>query len=288
MEGRNLLAGLMVLIASSFLLAGSAMAHSSTTKGAAAAPAPVCVVHSLPSFVDQGEFTEHSSVADIIEVECQPVFAEEYVKIQSQQLYNRCKEGAKLIWVPATEPGNRKPGNSVKVKLDNDGNATVAVFGGPSCAPGESLISAHLEVAPYTTVTTPFTILPPKDTTPGITALPCCQVEDSITSSVATIFQVEAPSVFAEQTVAVSAEQLFSRCLVAPHLVWFGPEAKVLGENVEGIEGLKLDNNGNAFTVVFGSSSCASGPSEIEASLEKAPYTTWTNTFTVLSPRPTI
>jgi hypothetical protein len=285
MERRNLLAGLMVLVASSFLLVGSA---SAANKKLAAPVAPVCVVHSLPSFVDQGEFAQHSSVADIIEVECQPVYAEEYVKIQSQQLFNRCKEGKKLTWVPATEPGNRPSGNSIKVKLDNDGNATVAVFGGPSCAPGESLISAHLEVAPYTTVTTPFTILPPKDTTPGIEALPKAQVEDSITSSVATIFQVEAPSVFAEQEVAISAEQLFSRCLAPPHLVWFGPEANVLGTGIEGVEKVKLDNNGNAFVVVFGSQSCASGPSEIEASLEKAPYTTWTNTFTVESPRPTI
>jgi hypothetical protein len=131
-------------------------------------------------------------------------------------------------------------------------------------------------------------VLPPNDTAPGVTALPSNQVEDSIESGVATIIQVEAPSVFAEQKVAISAEQLFSRCLAPPHLIWLGPEGKLLGANVEGVEGVKLDNNGNAFVVVLGASSCASGPSEIEASLEQAPYTTWTNTFTVESPRPTL
>jgi hypothetical protein len=40
--------------------------------------------------------------------------------------------------------------------------------------------------------------------------------------------------------------------------------------------------------VVIGNASCASGPSEIEASLVGVPYTTYTGTFTILSPRPTV
>jgi hypothetical protein len=298
MEGRNLWAGLAVLALSSLLLAGTASARTVTGKAAAS---PTCVVHSLPSFVDQGEgVEEHSSVADIIEVACQPVYAEHTVKLQSQQLYNRCKN--RLSWSSTYEyeleegddgPGFIKgpafgTGPSFEVTLDNAGNATAVVWGGPSCAPGESLISAHLVEAPYVTVTTPFTVLPPRDTTPGVSALPESQVEDSIFSTVATIVQVEFPSVYAEQNVNISAEQLFSRCLEKPHLMWIGPDEHVLAVESESVEEVKLDNNGNAFVVLIGGASCASGPSDIEASLEKAPYTTYTTSFTVLSPRATI
>ena len=35
------------------------------------------MIHTLPdSFMDQGEFGTASSVADVIEVECEPVYAE--------------------------------------------------------------------------------------------------------------------------------------------------------------------------------------------------------------------
>ena len=57
-------------------------------------------------------------------------------------------------------------------------------------------------------------------------------------------------------------------------------------ENLE--EGtLYLDNDGNAFVVVIGNSSCAAGDSMIEASLENAPYTTYTANFTIEPPQPT-
>jgi hypothetical protein len=51
---------------------------------------------------------------------------------------------------------------------------------------------------------------------------------------------------------------------------------------------VELDNNGNAFVVALAGASCAAGTSTIEASLVGPPYTTYTNTFTILSPRPTI
>ena len=50
---------------------------------------------------------------------------------------------------------------------------------------------------------------------------------------------------------------------------------------------MKLDNDGNAFVVLFGSQSCAAGSSMIEASLENAPYTTYTTEFEIEPPRPT-
>ncbi len=106
------------------------------------------------SFMDQGEFANASSVADIIEVECEEVYAEKTVEISANELYSRCDQ--KLYW--RTPYGHTEvpftTGPNFKVTLDNDGNATAIVIGGPSCAAGESLIAAHLEVAPFTTTTT--------------------------------------------------------------------------------------------------------------------------------------
>ena len=75
------------------------------------------------------------------------------------------------------------------------------VIGGPSCAAGESLIAAHLESAPYTTVTTGFKVLPPRPSIPGVFATPASKVEGEEYSDVATIVQVEFPPVFAEEGV---------------------------------------------------------------------------------------
>jgi hypothetical protein len=298
MERRNLLAGLMALVISSILLTGTALAHKTPTKGKATAgsdPA-ACVIHSLPSFMAQGEFKRASSVADIIEIECESVYAEHYVKVSSQELYNACAD--KLSWY-VDEKGYTEGPSVGKVQLDDDGNAIVVAWGGPSCASiSESLVSAHLEEAPYQTVTTAFTVKAPKPTTPGVTALvpnlSSSQVENDTISAVATVVQVEFPPVYAEKEVNVSDEQLFDSCQLTEPIAWVGPDA---GETIEGEPGLriggvesvklKLDNDGNAFVVLFGYDSCAAGPSEIDASLEVAPYTTYTTTFTVIPPEET-
>ena len=94
---------------------------------------------------------------------------------------------------------------------------------------------------------------------------------------------MEFPSVYAEKRVDINAEQLYARCLVAPHLIWVGADAKVLGEG-ESVE-VTLDNDGDAFVVALGAASCASGDSEIEASLAEAPYTTYTTNFTIIPPQ---
>ena len=65
------------------------------------------------------------------------------------------------------------------------------MLGGPSCAAGESLISAHIEVPPFTTVTTPFTVEPPRPTEPRVFATPQSKIEGETYSDVATIAQVE-------------------------------------------------------------------------------------------------
>ncbi len=298
MERRNLLAGLAVLALSLFVLSGTAFAHATHHKRAkprseSTTSAPeTCVVHALPdSFMDQGEFGAASSVADVIEVECEEVYAEKYVRISANELYSRCDgklfwrtpyESDSGGWVPESAP-------SFSVQLDNDGNATAVVIGGPSCAAGESLIAAHLESAPYTTVTTGFTVLPPRPTTPGVYVTPEKKIEGEEASDVATIVQVEFPPVFAEEPVNVNGSQLTSRCKKWPHTeaIVMGPEG--YPETEEDLEEgtLYLDNDGNAFAVIIGNSSCASGDSLIEASLENAPYTTYTTNFTIEPPQPT-
>jgi hypothetical protein len=297
MERRNLLAGLAVLALSLFLLSGTAFAHATHHKrakprvvGTTTAP-ETCVVNSLPSFMDQGEFGASSSIADVIEVECEEVYAEKYVRISANELYSRCDgrlywrtpyENSESEWVPSSDP-------SFSVQLDNDGNATAVVIGGPSCAAGESLIAAHLESPPYTTVTTGFTVLPPKPTKPGVYVTPETKIEGEEASDVATIVQVEFEPVFAEEPVNVNGSQLTSRCKNWPHTeaIVMGPEGYPETEQDLEEGTLYLDNDGNAFAVVIGNSSCASGDTLIEASLENAPYTTYTAHFTIEPPQPT-
>ncbi len=255
-------------------------AHIATTSF----PSAACKVRAMPpAFIAQGEFASASSVADVVQVSCNPEFAGQAVKISSQELSSRCRHH--VSW-SLPYPYKPESGPSFEVTLDGAGNATAVVWGGPSCAPGESLLSAHLEEAPYTTVTTSFSVLPGSETEPGVTATPSSFTEDNVTSSVATIVQVEFPSVYAERYVNISAEQLYSRCLIKPHLMWVGPDEKVLAESAESVSKVKLDNSGNAFVVLLGGASCASGTSEIEASLEQAPYTTYTTTFTIEPPHP--
>ncbi|HTY97624.1 MAG TPA: hypothetical protein VMB91_11335 [Solirubrobacteraceae bacterium] len=294
MERRNLLAGLAVLALSLFLLSGSAFAHAAHHKKAkpnnetGAGSTGACVVNALPSsFMDQGEFSNASSVADIVEVECEEVYAEQSVQISANELYSRCDQS--LYWRTPYGSGKFGTGPNFKVRLDNDGNATAIVIGGPSCAAGESLIAAHLEVAPYTTVTTAFTVLPPRPTEPSVKAEPSSKVEGEEYSDVATIVEVEFPPVFAEEPVNINSNEFYSRCHNNPKteaIVMFDGKPLVVRGLEEGK--LYLDNDGNAFAVLIGNSSCAAGTSMIEASLENAPYTTYTTEFTIEPPQPTL
>jgi len=289
MERRNLLAGLVILVVGMFAMTGVASAHTANQKAKQAVEKPICVVHSLPSFVDQGEFENHSSVADVIEVECEPVYAEHFVQISARELASRCK----IDWAKSHSLPELTVGPTIKgVQLDDDGNAEVAFLAGPSCAAGEVLISAHLEEAPYTTVTTGYTIEAPKHTPEGVTVVGATgaenQVESDFDSSLYAIVQVEFPSVFAEQEVVVAAEQLSSRCHIPPKLIWATGSAEHPSLQFGEVATLKLDNNGNAFAVIDAEESCASGLSLVEASLVTAPYTTFTTEFEILEPQETI
>lgn len=243
---------------------------------------PLCVVHSNPSMVEMGFGTTESSIADIIQVECRPIFSQQTVTIDATQLLNACN--GKLVWV---QPNVQVViGPQITVQLDNDGNAIAEALGGPSCAPVTSEIFASLNAPPFPTTSTTFTILPPQNTKPGVTATPRSEVEDAVSSSAATVVQVEFPPSQAEKFVTIKSNELFARCqrLLWDAFVGGGPATISFSSEVT----VQLDNNGNAFVVVRPQRSCASGTSTITADLNTVPYTTFATNFTILSPRPTI
>jgi len=292
MKSRYLGVGLVVLAVSMFSLAGTAFAH--TTSGTEdPAPRGTCVVHSLPSFVLQGEFENTATVADIVEVECDPTIygTGSKIKITANQLYSLCK--GNLTWYEPN-PFRIETGRGISVELDPDGNAIVAVRGGPFCSAGESLISAHMEEEPFESFVTSFTVLPPVPTPQSVRALaatpfeaggPERQVETGVSSGIAAIIEAEFTN-GSEKFVHISSEELYQRCRLEPHLQWILANGEIVSGTPE-VTGVQLDNDGNAFVIVLGDSSCAPGASLIEADLESKPFTTLFTYFTIEAPRPT-
>ncbi len=284
MDGRRLGAALVVMASSLLLMAGTASAHG--TAAAQASEGTTCAVHSLPSFVAQGEFSQQATAADVIEVECNPFVygTGSKVTVIASQLYSRCSSD--IMWI-VPNPYDTSDGRSVELTLDADGNATVALIAGPDCQAGESLISLHMDEGEYNSYTTSFTVLPPNDTALGVTAMPSHQVEDSQSSSVATIVEAEFPGA-AESYVRLGSEELYHRCAVGEKLTWIHEDGSAWsGSELNGEWGVQLDNNGNGFAIAVGNESCAPGSSLIEADLEEKPFTTLTTNFTVESPKPT-
>jgi len=113
----------------------------------------------------------NSDVYAVFYVEDNPVYAEQTVEIGSAQLEARCGEG--WLWAagnPATPGGNdiiegigANTGPEVHTTLDDDGNA-VFVFGGISCAAGDSQVIADVLAGTHDTFTFDYTILPPAPT----------------------------------------------------------------------------------------------------------------------------
>jgi hypothetical protein len=298
MDRRRIGAGLLVLASSLLLLTGTASAN---VRPASTPPPGTCTIKSLPSFTAQGEFSTSASVADIVEVGCDPFVygAGSKVSITAAQLYSRC--GGEVDWIVPNPYKHVYDSRSVEIELDPDGNGTVAILAGPVCAAGESLVTVHELEEPYESFTTSYTVLPPEDTPLGVTALPASQIEDSTSSAVATIIETEIPGA-SEKKLRLSSEELFARChgqleesagvvtagspSWVPGIIWITEDGdQYYGPEVNGIE---LDNNGNAFVIALGEDSCFPGTSLIEADLESKPFTTLTTEFTILSPRPRV
>jgi hypothetical protein len=280
MTRRNLGVGLAVMASSVLLMVGSA---SATTAGS-----PTCVVKTLPSFVAQGEGSVSATTANIVEVGCDPTAygTGSTITIEDFQLYERC--GKTVTWYEPN-PFVVSNGPRITVALDADGNGTVAVLAGPGCQAGETLVSAHMNEEPFETFTAAYSVLPPVTTPPGLTAMEpggsSSQVEDSLSSGVATIVEAEYEN-GSEKTVRIGSEELYSRCRIAPHLRWI----RINRQETDGPEvtGVPLDNDGNGFVIAIGDASCAPGVSLIEGDLEAKPFTTFTTPFTIEAPRPTV
>lgn len=284
---------LALLAFSAIGAATTAQARARSTRAvadAAQAAGGSCVIHSLPSFVAQGEFALEGTVADVIEVECNPFVygTGASVTLTAAQLYSRCEDN--ISWYNPNEDGYlREETHTDKftVHLDVDGNANVALIAGPHCMPGESLITLDENEAPYETFTTAFQVLPDVNTPQGLHAMPAAQVEDAESSAVATIVEAEFPGA-SEAKVRLGAEQLYDRCRMGEHLLWVRENREVIaGPELAGEHAVELDDNGNGFAIAIGDDSCAEGTSLIEGDLEERPFTTETTEFTILPPQPT-
>lgn len=306
---RAVLLALVAAVLSAGLLAASASAHSAhkSRKGSHAAlttepEEQACIVAAVPhSFPDIGESVEGlnraSSVVTLIEVECKAAYAEKMVRIAANELWARCAHH--LSWQVAPgfpEPGLNE-GKEVEVELEDEGNATVVAYGGPSCAPGGSLVTADLEAGTHPTSATEFVVEPPRVTKPGVFVYPQeGAILDSVTSSLAAIVVVEFPPGYAEELVSISDRQLFEKCegeffgegFEPTKVLWWGPDEEFFGEGIEPFpEAVRLDDDGNAFVVVEGLHSCKAGNTVLEASLEEPPFTTYTTNLKILPPQPT-
>jgi hypothetical protein len=288
----------MVLTSSLFLLVGTASARPAVPQNPAqlGTGAAACTVHTLPSFVQQGEniggVNESAMVADIIEVECNPL---EYktgqkIIISASQLKSLC---GTLKWWNESPFVNLGEGSKVTVALDADGNATVAVIGGPGCQQGESFITADETEAPFVSFTSTFHSEPPSNTPIGMKVLnpyasvaegPTQQVENATDSNILDIVEVE-DAAQGENLVHIQSPELYARCKFGAKLTWIRANGEE--ETGEEINKVKLDNNGNAFVIVAGHESCRTGISMIEADLEETPFKSWQTSFEILNPQTT-
>jgi ribosomal protein L31 len=89
------------------------------------------------------------------------------------------------------------------------------------------------------------------------------------------VFYVETSPVYAEQPVEISSPELQSRCGT------FSTFATPTGLTTT------LDDDGNAVFLFLGSS-CAAGSSVVTADVEAGSHPTYTTTFNIVAPQPTI
>ncbi len=226
--------------------------------------------------------TGQSEIHAVVEVETSPSFAGDVVNIDSSQLAATCG-GAVLFG--SLQPGAFYGASSVEVALDDEGNATVSLYG-IDCAPGQSLIEADLTVAPFLSVLGTIDALPPEVTPAGVTGSPGAEVEtgdspSSGESDVYAVFYVETDPVYAEQPVEIDSPQLLDRCLGG--ITWIsGPNSS----NTATLTGT-LDDDGNT-AFAFSGAGCAAGPSVVIADILAGVHSTYVTTYTITAPAPTI
>jgi hypothetical protein len=259
-----------------------------TGSGGGTAP-PLITVTASPNPVLE---TAQSDVLSVIQVETSPSFAGDDVNLSSTQFLASCRamffNGFSNLQVG---------GPDVSIPLDNDGNATVVLFG-DNCAPGTSVIEASLTVAPFSTALATLQVSPPAVSPAGVTAYPNPEVEEGDVagvppSEVYGVFYVETDPVYAEQPVEIDSAELDSSCSVEWTWGAIAPDGAPIAEAIgagpsphsEAITG--LDNDGNA-AFYFGGVGCAAGTWDVIADVLAGTDPTYVTTFTVDPPAPTI
>jgi hypothetical protein len=240
--------------------------------------------------------TGESSIFATVQVETSPLFAGDRVHISSPQFTASCQTP---IGFGSLQPGGGG-GTDASVVLDDDGNVTV-MMEGMDCAPGSDVVEADLAVAPYYTALGTLVANPPVVTPTGVAGFPTTSgtvttgevatgdTTASGESDVYAVFYVETDPVYAEQTVDINSAQLEARC--GGFWIWSGTNAGRSANGTTVNTGLPptsvLDNDGNA-VFVFEGASCAAGPSEVIAEVEAGSHPTYTTTFNINAPQPTI
>jgi len=260
--------------------------------GTGGTPAPITVQIDPNPLVE----TSQSNVDAVIQVETSPSFAGDQVVISSTQLLGSCSvvyfETQQTVGTPYHNY-TYTTDTPITVTLDDDGNVTVVVSA-YNCAPGMDLIEADLAVAPFYTALKTLNVSPPIVTTPGVFGYPTTSgtvttgevvtgdTSASGDSNVYAVFYVETDPVYAEQQVEINSAQLAARCIGG--FDWYDSFTDVLSATNPQ---QTLDNDGNAAFVFFGSS-CAAGSSQVIADVLAGTHPTYTTTFNINPPQPTI
>jgi hypothetical protein len=261
--------------------------------GGGGGPAPVTVQVDPNPLVE----TDQGLVVAVVQVEASPSLAGDPVNIASSQLQAAC--GGAIFFLSLQNGGTTTVPSisidNVGAILDADGNATVVVDT-RGCAPGPSVIEADLEVAPFATA---LAVGPPAVTSVGVTGYPTTSgavttgvVETGNTaasgdSDLYAVFYVETDPVYAEQPVEISSAQLEGRCIGG--WLWGGAGGPLPGSGVNTGPPLQstVDDDGNAAFVFMGSS-CAAGSSQVVADVLAGTHPTYSATFTINAPTPTV
>jgi hypothetical protein len=243
---------------------------------------PTISVTVSPDLVEAGQ----SEINAVVEVETSPSYAGDVVDIASSQLAAACG-GAVLFG--SLQTGAVYTADSVQVALDGDGNVTVSLYGF-DCAPGPSTIEADMIKAPYLTAIGTVNAQPPAVTPPGVFGYPANEVETgnslaSGQSDVYAVFYVETDPVYAEQSAEIDSPQLVDRCLGGS--TWVSNQGSFGFPTPSPTATATLDDDGNA-VFAFSGSKCAAGPSSVIADILAGIHSTYTTTYTVVAPAPTI
>ena len=109
----------------------------------------------------------NSDVFAVFSVETDPVYAEQFVEIDSAQLEASCLGG--WVWISPNPGGLSRSGTGVNpglapdAVLDDDGNAVFGFFG-KSCAAGTWQVIADVEAGINSTYVSTYTVEPPAPT----------------------------------------------------------------------------------------------------------------------------